>query len=949
MQTTPNIKMRLHDVIQNFGPYAKRSVFLVFLSICIVLTLVLINKEYGEIKDSEAAKNKTVVFTEVNEGILNTTDNNKLDKILAKGGILEYRLVAANDQKITDAQKIQMPLFNEGIVTFDKKSIKNHEGFNAKSWKSFRKFDGIKYSTNFTIFKNSIVGSINSPTDTYSLIQVNNFFVLTRCDVELTGTGPDVMLSSENENSITNDISDLSSDENTNYSRAYIKIRALYSPAAADEFGGEDGVKAALLNQVENTQDYFKNSGIIHHLEIVQFTKLPAAVDSWSEPLSFIISFLIQFLHFDLSYSLNNAPDIALIYSSYNSDGCGFSVPYNAVSNTMTHLPFAYVNTDCITDNSTTSHEIAHLFGADHDDANVQRSLSKPYARGKGGITNSNESIMSIMSYRDNPECGDNPCTKRWLEFTRPGATVDGASMGDAMHDNVRRINEKGPAVAGYAEHFGGGENQCENYGNITCGLTCNTACDCAGEGYLCVDVSGDTPGKECWIESMCIIAPPRNRRISGKVLDCNGNPKENVKVASKGYSFNKVRTTNSQGIFEIWDTNNECSVELDEGQTFAVMAGKDADSAQVDYYGRVASPVFSKPEINCGNINCNYTGNQATGGPARNNYHLSVGNCSNSNPNDDSFFCQNPNVYNTYVCEEDGNFLSGFDFKQVNCPTPTPTPLTCNSVCTSNEQCSSANSNWYCARQFNYGTWSDVSSNVDDIEYTIEGGDTVYTDWGPVTGFNTHVYGTRVEQHLVKGGKIFYREFNGTVWDEYWQDKTSNIPSTLPGGTIIDFNSYRKPNGKIEQHLIKTSGPNNIVYSRNNESGWNEASWVAVTSNLTGNGTGPITGFTAYQDQDGYMIYTMVRNGEFWEGSNINGGDPNWKNFTSEINGCAGTSPGKCGSATLLSVERSKNLAGKDELYLIRGGGKVYHRESTPTDERCRLKKSPYSLSCSN
>jgi hypothetical protein len=915
---------------------------LVFLGLLIFSTLILLNKEYGEIRDSEAAKNETLVFKRVDSSSINNAQKLQVQKLTENNSSnLSTIFTMSIKSGIANVGSIKIPI-DDKIYTFNKPAIEKNNAVGTTSWKSQFDVEGAKSTAFFTYADNHLVGTIQTePKKTYRISEIDtNLYVLSEYK-KGKGIKDDVMETTQS--TLTGEVQNALSNLSVVPDPRVITVLLSYDSHAREHFklpNGSSTVVAEVNHQMQMAKDAFRTSGFVHELRVVGMYEIPGTINSlWVEYIEnnpeVFSKIALRAFQVEADIVVASVVNINLVVENGQACGLAGAMPQQDINPLLKRI--AIVKFTCFHDIHIFPHEIGHLLGADHDRDNavmgpngMNHGYSIPDYTNTIGFNYGETG--TIMSYKGNhfPELN---------YFSSPITFLaGGVQFGDPVYaDNVRVMNAIGQVVSGYSW---GSTGTGGSGGTKGCGEVCANASQCQN-GFYCIDISAKTAGNECWNESMCIVAPPRNRRISGKVLDCNGNPKANVKIATKGFSFNKSANTNSQGIFQIWETNNECSVDKDTGQTFAVLAGKDADSNQIDYYGRVDSPVFSQTEINCGNVNCNYTGNQATGGPNRKNYHLSV-----------SAFVNNPNVYNTYVCEEDGNFLSGFDFKQVNCPmaTSTPTPLTCNSACTSDAQCSSVNSNWYCATQFNYGGWTDVSSNVGSIQFKIGNGTTVYTESGAITGFNTHINGTKIEQHLVKSGKVFYREFNGTSWNQYWSDVTSNLPSKS-GWTILDFNSYKKQNGKIEQHFIRKNNSNNTieVMTRNNDNGWNN-NWTNVVSNLNGVGSGIVTGFTAYVDKDGYVTFNMVRNGQLWEGSNKSGwANLGWKNITSGLNGCAGTTSGKCGNASLLNVERSINLEGKDELYLIRSGGKVYYRVSTANGEKCRLKSNPFSATCSN
>jgi len=278
----------------------------------------------------------------------------------------------------------------------------------------------------------------------------------------------------------------------------------------------------------------------------------------------------------------------------------------------------------------------------------------------------------------------------------------------------------------------------------------------------------------------------------------------------------------------------------------------------------------------------------------------------------------------------------------------PTTPPLSCNSICLTDAQCSNANSNWFCSQQYNWGSWTDNSSYIESIQY-IENGVTK-TDTGTNYGFNQYVTNGVTQQHLIKSNKIYYRTNTpGTGWSS-WTNVTHNVSDVGCnlygdcGGSIVGFNSYIKPTGGTEQHLLRRNTTSYKIFSRNNDNGWSP--WEDVTSHTSSVGSGQMTSFTSYVHSDGYILQSIVRGGVLWERTNLGGWKP-WS-INSDLSSCAGTGTGKCGNGTLISVERSVLSDGTDILHLFRENNKHYARLASPTDKRCRLKTNMFSASCS-
>jgi len=277
-----------------------------------------------------------------------------------------------------------------------------------------------------------------------------------------------------------------------------------------------------------------------------------------------------------------------------------------------------------------------------------------------------------------------------------------------------------------------------------------------------------------------------------------------------------------------------------------------------------------------------------------------------------------------------------------------TTSPLSCNSTCSTNTQCSNTNPNWFCSQQYTLGTWIDNSLSIASIQY-IENGVTK-TDSGTNYGLNQYIDNGTRKQHLIKSNKIFYRtETPGVGWSS-WTNVTPNVSNVGCdlyndcGGNIVGFNSYIKPDGKTEQHLLRRNTTSYKNFSRNNDNGW--SLWEDVTSHTSSVGSGLMTNFTSYVHSDGYILQSIVRGGVLWERTNLGGWQP-WS-INEDLSSCAGTGTNKCGNGTLISIERSILSDGTDVLHLFRENNKHYARLASPADKRCRLKTNPVSTSCS-
>ena len=920
---------KVYRFLSNLASYSlnKPKNFLIFLSLAITLILILFSgaKQYGQIRDSEAAMTTVEFRTDVVKN-LSSSQKGILNEYKGSVSIKSSTILKIDDiNKVASASKITIPIQDTKVV-FTKKALKQPYK-QVKLWISESEYKGLKYTSYFAINNGTLVGVVDTGGRKYELMSLDSTKVIMReVNPSKLTRHPDDIVSEINKLDSTSEV--LGNTSQAASSTTVVNILAVYTPEFERTFGSVSNagwqMESFMAMQVESVNQLFYNSLINNYkVQLVDTMEFNLASNMRTTIINIGISD-----EYNEIYSKRNSTGADVVAIFHNEEDnysaiCGIVRAIGATSSSA----YMIVNRfgGCLTVN-TFAHEFGHLAGGgheDHDNDAVSYAHALVYAPGKFFT------VMSASAYYGD-DYTEVPFFTTPLIIYPPANTYVGT---EDYYNNRKRINSYLPLMAGFMNTSSPTVSPGPSSppaGTGTCGSSCTTVNDCdPNGGYSCIDISSVTPGNECWKDA-CIISPARNRRISGTVYDCNGNPKSGVKVSSFGFSFDKTSTTDASGKFFLTEGANKCSVEQDAGQTFYVVAGKDADSTQTDFYGRVDNPVFSQSAINCNNINCAYAQNQAPNGPSRENYHLSV-----------NSFTNTPNVYNTYVCEESPNYLSGFDFKQKNCP------LACNSTCTTDNECSNVNPNWFCSQQYNYGTWSDDSSYLGTIQYTENG--QVKTESGTNYGLNQHVRNGVTEQHLIKNNKLFYRTNTpGTGWSA-WTNVTSNVSNvgcnlfTDCGGSIVGFNSYTRPTGKIEQHLLRRNATTFKLFSRNNDNGW--SSWTDVTAYVTGVGSGTFTSFTSYVHPDGYTLQNIVRGGVLWERTNLGG----WKSWgiNNGLNSCVGTGANKCGTTTLLSFEKSILSDGKEVLHVFREGNKNYSRTSTPTDQKCRIKTNIFSNTC--
>lgn len=145
------------------------------------------------------------------------------------------------------------------------------------------------------------------------------------------------------------------------------------------------------------------------------------------------------------------AADIGVLLSNAGTTACGlgfFNTPESA----------AYVNVnfanDCAGQNYSFTHEIAHIFGANHDlphDTSPKpfpREYAHGYAIDLPNLPNGYIGVRSIMAYADDDK---NKKRARVGYFSSPNLLLNNVLFGNSTTaDNVRVLNERASAVAAF-------------------------------------------------------------------------------------------------------------------------------------------------------------------------------------------------------------------------------------------------------------------------------------------------------------------------------------------------------------------------------------------------------------------------------------------------------------------------------------------------------------------
>lgn len=222
-----------------------------------------------------------------------------------------------------------------------------------------------------------------------------------------------------------------------------VRIIVAYTPGAKTVIGGADGAVSVdqwVDQRINETNHSYANSNVNAELELAKLLPLNyAETGSWAQDRDRF--FRKDGIMDEIFTERDSASADVAVLLFKNSTYCGEAMSIRAREDSA----FAVVDTNpgCTVKFSFT-HEIGHLFGAEHDAINASDPPSYPWAHGyiKGN------SWRTMMAYQQ----GCHPCNR--LPFwSSPLVNYSGAAMGSAdKEDNARVLRENSRAVSEFRQ-----------------------------------------------------------------------------------------------------------------------------------------------------------------------------------------------------------------------------------------------------------------------------------------------------------------------------------------------------------------------------------------------------------------------------------------------------------------------------------------------------------------
>ena len=219
-----------------------------------------------------------------------------------------------------------------------------------------------------------------------------------------------------------------------------IMILVVYSTEAKNVSGGTNGMNSKINLAITETNQGYANSLVDQDLVLVHTEEMVGYTESSN--FGTILTHLKSKNdgNMDSVHALRDqyaADAVAMICK--NGQYCGIAYLMTNVSPGFESSAFCVVNYSCATGYFSFGHELGHNFGCAHDPPNAGGAAYN-YSY---GFRTSNNQYRTIMAYA--------PGTRKKY-FSSPLVTFNGWTMGAALQDNARSLNNTADTVAAWRD-----------------------------------------------------------------------------------------------------------------------------------------------------------------------------------------------------------------------------------------------------------------------------------------------------------------------------------------------------------------------------------------------------------------------------------------------------------------------------------------------------------------
>lgn len=474
------------------------------------------------------AVSKSIEYRVISKDGLESAAFGEISRLESDPATKEVQVLSTGSEigDISNISSFSFPLFEEGIVAFDKEEVKT-QGKDVRTWKSKKIINGITYRAYLTFNKSSnlFYGNIKFLDKTYILssLSANTIAIQKNTLITTTQDTPvEITKQVESEDNVGKSVQGSST-------AGEIDVLFAYTAGARNFYSSYEFMTYDYLNQTSYTNDLFEDSGIQHRLRYVGVAPMPShETSNCQETLYRLWNQNDQyFMGVEDIREQNGADIVVLVVRPSDSFSCSGTAMQYPVSDQAYVVVFVEAMDEIVF-----PHEIGHIFGAHHEKSIVTNpNFSYGYAYNVPELE-----AHTIMGYGNDSSCSGGVCENLIPMYSNPDKFYNGKKIGNSeTSNNVRVINTRGPGVAGFmASAFNNVPGSPPNgTGNGTCGSYCHTAFDCdPNGGYTCKDVGNGA--KNCWKESLC-GGPALKARIEGKVRSCSGQPLSGIKVRAWG------------------------------------------------------------------------------------------------------------------------------------------------------------------------------------------------------------------------------------------------------------------------------------------------------------------------------------------------------------------------------------------------------------------------------